>query len=149
MITIDKFNELTTELIGQPLTQVSDSYGDVFVLHFGNLNNYTHPKLSHLKQGDYELVIKMSKCGLICVRNYSELKQVKIDCLLNQTLQHIGLEEDLQLTLAFKNDVDNFTDLDIIPDDNETELPYWELWIPGDNYIVADSTGLQLLSKYE
>ena len=132
MITIDKFNELTSKLIGQPLTQVSDSYGDVFVLHFGNLTNYTHPKLSDLTRSDYELVIKMSNL-------------VINGDLINHILKEVVVSFTLNLHLTF----DNNKSIRVFSNDTETELPYWELWIPGDNYIVADSTGLQLLSKYE
>ena len=132
MITIDKFNELTSKLIGQPLTQVSDSYGDVVVLHFGNLTNYTHPKLSDLTRSDYELVIKMSNL-------------VINGDLINHILKEVVVSFTLNLHLTF----DNNKSIRVFSNDTETELPYWELWIPGDNYIVADSTGLQLLSKYE
>jgi hypothetical protein len=50
----------------------------------------------------------------------------------------------LNLHLTF----DNNKSIDVFSLDTETELPYWELSLPGDNYIVADSTGLQLLNKY-
>jgi hypothetical protein len=135
MITIDKFNELTTELIGQPLTQVTDSYGDVVVLHFGNLTNYTHPMLSHLKQGVYRLVIKMSSFIFVIDENRSEL--------INKQLTELDINDKLDLQLTFDN-----KSINILPEYSETELPYWELWMPGDNYIVADNTGLQLLDKH-
>lgn len=131
MITIDKFNELTSKLIGQPLTQVSDSYGDVVVLHFGNLTNYTHPKLSDLTRSDYELVIKMSNL-------------VINGDLINHILKEVVVSFTLNLHLTF----DNNKSICVFSNNSETELPYWELWIPGDNYIVADSTGLRLLDKY-
>jgi len=131
MITIDKFNKLTSELIGLPLTQVSDSYGDVVVLHFGNLTNYTHPKLSDLMRGEYELVIKMSNL-------------VINGDLINHILKEVVVSFTLNLHLTF----DNNKSIDVFSLDTETELPYWELSLPGDNYIVADSTGLQLLNKY-
>lgn len=131
MITIDKFNELTSELIGQPLTQVSDSYGDVVVLHFGNLTNYTHPKLSDLMRGEYELVIKMSNL-------------VINGDLINHILKEVVVSFTLNLHLTF----DNNKSIDVFSLDTETELPYWELSLPGDNYIVADTKGLQLLDKH-
>lgn len=131
MITIDKFNELTSKLIGQPLTQVSDSYGDVVILHFGNLTNYTHPKLSDLTRSDYELVIKISNL-------------VINGDLINHILKEIVVSFTLNLHLTF----DNNKSIGVFSNYSETELPYWELWIPGDNYIVADSTGLRLLDKY-
>ena len=131
MITIDKFNELTSKLIGQPLTQVSDSYGDVVVLHFGNLTNYTHSKLSDLTKSDYEVVIKMSNL-------------VINGDLINHILKDVVVSFTLNLHLTF----DNNKSIGVFSNDNETELPYLELWMPGDNYIVADSTGLRLLDKY-
>jgi hypothetical protein len=131
MITIDKFNELTSELIGLPLTQVSDSYGDVVVLDFGNLTNLTHPKLSHLKQAEYTLVIKMSNL-------------VINGDLINHILKEVVVSFTLNLHLTF----DNNKSIDVFSLDTETELPYWELSLPGDNYIVADTKGLQLLDKH-
>jgi hypothetical protein len=86
MITIDKFNELTSELIGQPLTQVSDSYGDVVVLHFGNLTNYTHPKLSDLMRGEYELVIKMSN---LVINGDLIIKEVVVSFTLNLQINQL------------------------------------------------------------
>jgi hypothetical protein len=132
LITTADFNQLTASLIGQPLSQLSYSYEDVLVLHFGKLTNYSHPKLSHFQEGEWQLLIKMSNwlggTGLV-----------------NLKLEELTIENDLTLKLRLADYY--FT---ITPDVSEAEdLPYWELWLPKNYYIVASAKGLELRSSKE
>lgn len=132
-ITLDKFTQLTTPLIGLHLSQLSYSYGDVLVLHFGKLTNYIHSKLSDLQEGEWQLVIKISNWVINCEEEF----------LINQPLTQLTINTELDLKLIFMND----KEISLFPNTAETELPYWELWMPGDYYIVASHKGLELRLK--
>ena len=137
-LTLEDFNQLTQHLIGQPLSQVSTSYGDVTTFHFGKLTNYTYPKLRDLKKGEWQLEIKMSEW----TGNTNSLFK-------SQTLVNLNIKDNLQLTftLAYENGLT--THYKVMPDLTEAELPYWELWLHVDSYITASSKGLELKLKDE
>lgn len=138
-LTLEDFNQLTQPLIGQPLSQLHYSYGDVLILDFGELIPYTHPKLSHLKTSEWSLVIKMANW------TGNTTPVVKL-----QTLVNLKIKENLQLTLTLSYENGLTNDHEVIPNPKEAEdLPFWELWIPGNSYIVASNVGLQLRLKDE
>lgn len=115
-------DQLVKVLIGQQLNQIHYSYGDVLVLDFGRLTINPNPKLNNLI-GEYSLLIKMSSWSCIDKDN-----------LIGQVVEDISLKDNLELIIRFNPSLIEFN---VIPDFYERELPYWELWIPGDNIIVA------------
>lgn len=115
-------DQLVKVLIGQQLNQIHYSYGDVLVLDFGRLTINPNPKLNNLI-GEYSLLIKMSSWSCIDKDN-----------LIGQVVEDISLKDNLELIIRFNPSLIEFN---VIPDFQERELPYWELWIPGDNIIVA------------
>lgn len=115
-------DQLVKVLIGQQLNQIHYSYGDVLVLDFGRLTINPNPKLNNLI-GEYSLLIKMSSWSCIDKDN-----------LIGQVVEDISLKDNLELIIRFNPSLIEFN---VIPDFHERELPYWELWIPGDNIIVA------------
>jgi len=132
LITVAEFNQLTASLIGQPLSQVSTSYGDILDLDFGKLNPYKHPKLANLKKGDWILSVVMS--------NSTD----NVDSLVGKIIGSISLRADLELTVRF----DNLVEFTVTPDYKEAEeLAYWELWLPTEQFIKASVKGLELKSN--
>ena len=48
-------NQIIQPIIGETCHQIAFSYGDELLLNFGEMTAYSHPKLSHLRKGSWQL----------------------------------------------------------------------------------------------
>ncbi len=138
---------ITQPLIGEICCQVSFSYGDELELDFGKMTPCSHPKLTHLYQGSWQLgtratpwILKQENQILISafnVESEEERDRAKevIKQLEGKKLNQLWVDPNtISLTLDFENNYQLILEADLA---NDSELPYWELFMPTEQVLTV------------
>lgn len=133
--------EIAKRLVSETCWEASFSYGDELGLHFGERIPYSHPKLSHKSHGSWVLDSRGTNwqleapTGILTTSEASrEAMEAQVKKLEGSTVidLEIGFPQ-LDLALSFSNQL--CFRLLPVPEDDECDLAYWELFTP-DHYLL-------------
>lgn len=143
---------ITKPIIGEICHQVILSYGDELRLDFGEMSAYTHPKLTHLRKGDWQLgtratpwILKQGDQVLTAslpVNIDAEIDDSEIDTVKKvvQQLENKKLIDfvidahNINLTLVFEEDYKLILQPDL---QDDSGLAYWELFMPTEQVLTV------------
>ena len=151
---------ITRKIIGETCCQIDFSYGDELQLDFGEMRAYSHPELTHLAKGSWQLstratewILKHNNKFLISdIDNYNRIELEMFPFTWNSSesktqvletvkqLEHKKLnnlvvdEVSMGLTLFFEDDY-QFVLKPNLQDDSD--LAYWELITPNEQVLAV------------
>jgi len=145
----DIVNILTKKLIGEKCGQVRFSYGDELCLDFGEMIDSLHPKLRNLQKGSWRFGARatpwqLKQADKLLVdsellesdQEIAEAKQFVRESLENQKILKIEVNPlDLTLQLLFEENYE----LLLQPNLADSDLAYWELFMPTQEILVIGS----------
>ncbi len=136
---LEPVNNILRQLIGQPWWKAMLSYGDELRLDMGEKQEETNPKLRDREKGAWILGLRTSEWkyeinGQEVISSESDSDAIKdyFKSMSNLIVTNFSvLEPILGLTLKFSNN----GVLTAMPDEDEDELAYWELFTPFDTLL--------------
>jgi len=132
-------NEITQKIIGETCHQITFSYGDELLLHFGKMTAYNHPKLAHLRKGSWQLSTRATNFDLrkfsSYFKNYMCLTKRQLRRLENKKLTNFVIDSNnFKLTLSFECGYELILEPDL---EDDSGLAYWELMMPNEQILIV------------
>ena len=142
-------NEITQKIIGETCHQITFSYGDELLLHFGKMTAYNHPKLAHLRKGSWQLSTRATPWYLMLgdnifshsymyanYQNAAELTKIPLQYLENKKITNFALggNHNFKLTLSFEDHYELILEPDL---EDDSGLAYWELLMPNEQILIV------------
>ena len=148
--SILNLNQIIQPIIGETCHQIAFSYGDELLLNFGEMTAYSHPKLSHLRKGSWQLSTRATPWYLMLgdnlfghssmfVNNKNAAKYAKtfLQYLENKKLTNFIIpanSHDMKLTLSFEGGYELILKPDL---EDDSGLAYWELMMPNEQILTV------------
>lgn len=131
---LEGLKEITNEIIGELCWRASLSYGDELMLHIGSKIPYAQKSMVVREKGAWILGtratawrIESATCTLITSEENAEIAKQKVREIENTKITVFETNyPDLNLAVVFSNGCK----LTLLPDTEDFELPYWELFTP-------------------